>query len=114
MSSTSQETCEDFTQENCDLVDVEVSELVCESWLPVVVGKPVALFYVDAQNELYFHSFAGGMVLSELIEDMESDQLSEKALTAVSAAQSLVLSDPTETFTILTNLTVTDLGLETP
>ena len=106
------DTCEDFTDQNCDLVDVEVSELVAESWLPVVVGKPVCLFYVDANNELFLHSFAGEMMLSELIEDMENDQLSEKVLTKISAAPSLVLSDPKEDFTILTNLTVTDLGLE--
>jgi len=114
MTTPAQEACEDFNSSDCEEIDVEVSELVHESWLPVVVGKPVALFYVDANNELYFHSFAGERVLSELIEDMEHDRLSEESLNAVSAAQSLVLSDPKETFTILTNLTITDLGLETP
>lgn len=107
-------TCEDFSGDLCDEIEVEVSELVHESWLPVVVGKPVALFYVDSQNELYFHSFAGDIKLSDLIGNMEDDRLSQSALKAVSASQSLVLSDPSENFTILTNLSVSDLGLETP
>ena len=48
MTTPAQEACEDFNSSDCEEIDVEVSELVHESWLPVVVGKPVALFYVDA------------------------------------------------------------------
>ena len=110
----SEETCEDFSGDNCEEIEVDVSELVDPAWIPVVVGKPVCLFYVDSNNELFFHSLAGDQVLSNLINDMEDDRLSAESLEAVSASQSLVLSDPNESFTILTNLTVSDLGLEAP
>jgi len=108
-----EEVCEDLAGADCDLVEVELSDRVAADWTPVVVGRPVAIFYVDSEAELYFHSFAGEIGIADLIEQMEGDKLTSSALEAVKNSKSLILTDPEDDFTILTNLTLTDLGLET-
>lgn len=112
--TTQEEVCEDLAGADCDLVEVELSDRVAADWSPVVVGRPVALFYIDPEGELFFHSFAGHLGIGELIEQMEGDKLASSALDAVKNSNSLILTDPEDDFTILTNLTLTDLGLESP
>ena len=82
------DTCEDFSGADCEILEVELSDRVAADWTPVVVGRPVAIFYIDSEAELYFHSFAGELGIGQLIEQMEGDKLASSALEAVRLGRS--------------------------
>jgi len=109
--STAEEACE-LVNEECEEIDVVISSAISKTWTPVVVGKPIALFYLNDDDALDVHLFGSTRDVGEVLEELAQDEVPASTVEELSSSSSLVLHDPGDDFAVITNLEFTDLGLE--
>lgn len=111
MNSTTEEVCEDLNLQECDEVDVEISSAISKTWKPIIVGKPVALFYLD-DDFLNVHLFNSTRDPIEVLNDLSQEEVPAEVLEEFSTSPSIVLHDPGDDFAVITNVQLTSHGLE--
>lgn len=112
MSTRSEEVCEEINDQ-CEPIDIELSSALSKTWTPVVVGKPIALFYMNDENFLDVHLFGfPGLNADDVLVELSKAEPSSEVVDQLAQTKSLVLHDPDDDFAVISNLEFSDLGLD--
>jgi len=112
MNARAEEVCEEINGE-CEPIDIELSTALSKTWTPVVVGKPIAIFYMNDLNFLDVHLFGfPGQDADEVLLELSKEEPSSEVVDQLAQTKSLVLHDPDDNFAVISNLEFSDLGLD--